>query len=207
MKISDSLICGPMVRVSSLPFRLLALEYGADIVFSEELIDFRLSNCVRVENDFLGTVDFMIPGEERPLFQTHSIEKGKVIVQIGTADAQRALTAAKIVENDVAGIDINMGCPKKFSVHGGMGAALLHEPDKIKEILETLAKNLKIPVTCKIRCLPSLEDTLKLVRIIENTGAHALIVHGRTKDERNPNKNRDEYIKEISQTCKIPVIA
>jgi len=39
-----------MVRISSLPFRLLALEYGADIVFSEELIDYRLTQCVRVEN-------------------------------------------------------------------------------------------------------------------------------------------------------------
>ena len=39
-----------MVRISSLPFRLLALEYGADLVFSEELIDYRLIQCVRVEN-------------------------------------------------------------------------------------------------------------------------------------------------------------
>lgn len=46
----DRLICGPMVRISSLPFRLLALEYGADIVFSEELVDYRFIQCVRVEN-------------------------------------------------------------------------------------------------------------------------------------------------------------
>jgi tRNA-dihydrouridine synthase 2 len=47
---ANRILCGPMVRISSLPFRLLALEYGADIVFSEELVDFRLIQCVRVEN-------------------------------------------------------------------------------------------------------------------------------------------------------------
>jgi len=50
MNYSNRILCGPMVRISSLPFRLLALEYGADIVFSEELIDYRLTQCVRVEN-------------------------------------------------------------------------------------------------------------------------------------------------------------
>lgn len=50
MNYSNQVLCGPMVRISSLPFRLLALEYGADLVFSEELIDYRLIQCVRVEN-------------------------------------------------------------------------------------------------------------------------------------------------------------
>jgi tRNA-dihydrouridine synthase 2 len=50
MDYSNRVICGPMVRISSLPFRLLALEYGADIVFSEDLIDYRLTQCVRIEN-------------------------------------------------------------------------------------------------------------------------------------------------------------
>ncbi len=52
----------------------------------------------------------------------------------GTADPQRALAVAKMVERDVAGVDINMGCPKEFSVKGGMGAALLSQPDKAKEV-------------------------------------------------------------------------
>ena len=55
----------------------------------------------------------------------------------------------------VSGIDINMGCPKPFSVKGGMGAALLTNSLKIKEILTHLISNLTIPVTCKIRILPS----------------------------------------------------
>ena len=82
------------------------------------------------------------------------------------------MNAARLVENDVAGIDINMGCPKKFSIQGGMGSALLDHPEKIKQvgkplktplslsifskILETLVTHLSIPVSCKIRCLPTL---------------------------------------------------
>lgn len=55
------------------------------------------------------------------------------------------------VQNDVAGLDINMGCPKEFSIKGGMGAALLAQPEKAKRILSTLCEGLNIPVTCKIR--------------------------------------------------------
>ena len=60
-----------------------------------------------------------------------------------------------------------------------MGAALLKQPEKVKEILTALVKNVSKPVTCKIRILPSLEETLKLVRIIEGTGVAAIGVHGR----------------------------
>jgi tRNA-dihydrouridine synthase 2 len=69
------------------------------------------------------------------------------------------------VENDVDAIDVNMGCPKSFSLKGNMGAALLSQPDLIVKILTKMIEAVKIPVTCKIRILPSLEDTLKLVKV------------------------------------------
>lgn len=69
------------------------------------------------------------------MLQIHKTrEKDRLIVQLGTSDGQRALNAARLVEKDVAGIDINMGCPKKFSLQGGMGSALLDHPDKIKQV-------------------------------------------------------------------------
>ena len=68
----------------------------------------------------------------------------------------------KLVEKDVAAVDVNMGCPKPFSVHSGMGAALLKTPDKAAAILDALVKALPIPVTCKIRILPTEEATLDL---------------------------------------------
>lgn len=60
-----------------------------------------------------------------------------------------------------------------------MGAALLTEPDKVRAILTALVQGVSKPVTCKIRLLPSQEDTLELVKIIESTGVTALAVHGR----------------------------
>lgn len=56
-----------------------------------------------------------------------------------------------MVENDIAAIDINMGCPKDFSMKGGMGASLLKNPERAKTILIALVENVNIPVTCKIR--------------------------------------------------------
>ncbi|XP_064611318.1 tRNA-dihydrouridine(20) synthase [NAD(P)+]-like [Liolophura sinensis] len=202
----DALIMGPMVRVSLLPARLLGLDYGADLVYSEEVIDFKILNCKRQENSILKTVDFVLP-DGTVVFQTCAREKGKVIFQMGTSNGKRALAAARKVEKDVAGIDVNMGCPKSFSLQGGMGAALLTKPDKIKEILTTLVDGLSIPVTCKIRILPSLEDTLSLVRLIESTGVKAIAVHGRTKEERPRHYNHNDYIKAVSAEVNIPVIA
>ncbi|XP_051025033.1 tRNA-dihydrouridine(20) synthase [NAD(P)+]-like isoform X2 [Acomys russatus] len=173
----NKLILAPMVRVGTLPMRLLALDYGADIVYCEELIDLKMLQCKRVVNEVLGTVDFVAP-DDRVVFRTCEREQSRVVFQMGTSDAERALAVARLVENDVAGIDVNMGCPKEYSTKGGMGAALLSDPDKIEKILSTLVKGTHRPVTCKIRILPSLEDTLTLVKRIERTGISAIAVHG-----------------------------
>lgn len=84
-----------------------------------------------------------------------------------------------IRKDDVSAVDLNCGCPKKFSVQGGMGAALLSNPDNLVKILENLVQHAGMPVTCKIRLLPNQEDTLKLVRRIVVTGIKALTVHCR----------------------------
>lgn len=98
------------------------------------------------------------------VFRTCALERDRVVLQLGTANAERALRVAKMMENDVAAIDINMGCPKEFSIKGGMGAALLANPDRAKDILRTLVQNTKVPITCKIR---SALHTLRcLVRFI-----------------------------------------
>ncbi|XP_063103622.1 tRNA-dihydrouridine(20) synthase [NAD(P)+]-like isoform X4 [Cavia porcellus] len=193
----NKLILAPMVRVGTLPMRLLALDYGADIVYCEdllrtssqgyadvfwlmldqELIDLKMLQCKRVVNEVLSTVDFVAP-DDRVVFRTCEKEQNRVVFQMGTSDAERALAVARLVENDVAGIDVNMGCPKEYSTKGGMGAALLSDPDKIEKILSTLVRGTCRPVTCKIRILPSLEDTLSLVKRIEKTGIAAIAVHG-----------------------------
>ncbi|KAF8571080.1 hypothetical protein P879_04160 [Paragonimus westermani] len=195
-----------MVRISTHPLRLLALKYGADYVFSEELIDQRILRSTRVVNDELNTVDFLLP-DGSVTFRTSAEERKRVVAQLGTPDAKQGLNAAKMLENDVVAIDVNMGCPKEYSIKGGMGAALLTQPDKVKDILTCLTTSLRVPVTCKIRILPKLEDTLALAKLIESTGVAALTVHGRTPGERPRHRNHDEVIRAISETVSIPVIA
>lgn len=82
---------------------------------------------------------------------------------------------------DVAGIDVNCGCPKRFSIQAGMGAALLKEPEKLELILRTLVSGVPtgLPVTAKIRLLPNIEDTLNLAKRLASTGIRALTVHAR----------------------------
>ncbi|XP_074864638.1 tRNA-dihydrouridine(20) synthase [NAD(P)+]-like isoform X3 [Carettochelys insculpta] len=199
-------ILAPMVRVGTLPMRLLALDFGADIVYCEELIDLKMVQCKRVLNEVLETVDFIAPNE-RVVFRTCEREKNRVVFQMGSADAERALAVAKLVENDVAAIDVNMGCPKEYSTKAGMGAALLSDPEKIECILSTLVKGICKPVTCKIRILPLVEDTVRLVKRIEKTGVAAIAVHGRKKEERPQHPVHCEVIKAISEAVTIPVIA
>jgi len=149
---NNSVILAPMVRANSLPFRLLCLEQGVHTVHSEEIIDRKLVNCRRVVNCALGTVDFIV--DKTVLFQTFpAMERGSLVLQLGTSTPESALKAARLVEQDVSGIDINMGCPKKFSIQAGMGAALLGTVDLACSIVSTLRAHLSIPVSAKIRLL------------------------------------------------------
>ncbi|XP_022620290.1 tRNA-dihydrouridine(20) synthase [NAD(P)+]-like [Seriola lalandi dorsalis] len=206
LSFSNITALAPMVRVGTLPMRLLALDYGADVVYCEELIDIKMAQCQRVVNEVLQTVDFVAP-DERVMFRTCEREKDRVVFQMGTADPDRALIVARLVEKDVAAVDVNMGCPKEYSTKGGMGAALLSDPDKIEAILRKLVAGVSIPVTCKIRILPSLEETVSLVRRIERTGVTAVAVHGRFKDERPRHPVHCDYIQAAAQAVSIPVIA
>jgi len=141
------------------------------------------------------------------VFRTHPSEKSKLVFQIGSANAELALEAALTVAQDVSAIDLNCGCPKRFSIHGGMGAALMEEPEKLCGILRKLVEHSGLPVTCKIRIFPDREQTLKLVKMIEATGIKALAVHCRYRDERPREKGHWDRFKEIVEAVSIPVIA
>ncbi|XP_050872382.1 uncharacterized protein LOC127074990 isoform X2 [Lathyrus oleraceus] len=207
MDYHNKLILAPMVRVGTLPLRLLAAEYGADITYGEEIIDHKIVKCDRRINELIGSTDFVEKGTESVVFRTCDQEKDRVVFQIGTSDAVRALTAAQLVCNDVAAIDINMGCPKPFSLSGGMGAALLSKPELISDILTTLRRNLTLPVTCKIRLLKSPHDTVELARRIEKTGVHAIAVHGRYVLDRPRDPAKWSGIADVVSALSIPVIA
>ncbi|XP_028245416.1 tRNA-dihydrouridine(20) synthase [NAD(P)+]-like isoform X3 [Glycine soja] len=162
--------------------------------------------CERRINEVIGSTDFVEKGTNNVVFRTCDEEKDRVVFQIGTSDAVRALTTAQLVCNDVAAVDINMGCPKSFSVSGGMGAALLSKPELIHDILTTLKRNLNTPVTCKIRLLKSPHDTVELARRIEKTGVSALAVHGRKVPDRPRDPAKWNEIADVVSALSIPVI-
>ena len=234
----DTLILAPMVRAGTLPLRLLSLAYGADCVYGEEIIDRKVLRTVRVTNDVLGTIDFVDAQEvvsKKPkakrkrathlkgscfssqdravVYRTCTAEKGRNVFQMGTANAVLAVQAASILHKDIAALDINMGCPKPFSVKGGMGAALLRTPELAADILSALRRNhAHLPVSTKIRLLsPFGEDvhaggdvgsaqvqrvvgveseqrmtqrTIEFALRMARAGAQAIAVHGRTNGER-----------------------
>lgn len=100
-----------------------------------------------------------------------------------------------------------MGCPKEFSIKGGMGAALLGTPDKAVAILRKLVNNLNIPITCKVRVMNTAEETIDLCRLLVDTGIAAIAIHGRTKDERPQHANRNHILKQVAEALDVPVIA
>ncbi|KAH6659910.1 hypothetical protein BKA67DRAFT_509108 [Truncatella angustata] len=190
------IVLAPMVRSGELPSRLLALHYGADLVWGPETIDKAMIGTTRKVHDDTKTIIWtrkQSQGMKQPaaevkeniLFQIHPEKEGrKLVFQMGTADPGLAVEAAKTVAADVAGIDVNAGCPKPFSVHCGMGAALLKTPDLLVSILEALVKNIaseyEIGISVKIRILETPAETEALVRRLVATGITGLTVHCRT---------------------------
>uniref|UniRef100_A0AAF5CWU0 B30.2/SPRY domain-containing protein n=1 Tax=Strongyloides stercoralis TaxID=6248 RepID=A0AAF5CWU0_STRER len=199
-------IClAPMVRAGRTPLRLLSLDYGADLVYTEEIVDKRLITAKRIENKLLNTIDYVNDAEI--VLRIAPEEKGKLVLQIGTDSPERSCEVLNKLSQDISSIDINMGCPKPFSILGGMGAALLSKPELAKEILESLVSVSKVPVSAKIRVLNNREDTLEFAKMVQRTGVSAIGVHGRRRDERPNDKNRVDEIKEVVDYLDIPVLA
>ena len=145
-----------------------------------------------------------------PIFWCHPVEKSRLIFQLGSSTPALAVEAALSVQDDVAGIDLNCGCPKPFSTHSGMGAALLSTPDLLCDILRALVDALYVPVSCKIRLMPTQEETLELVEKVCKTGISCLTVHARTRDMRSTEKalmHRLREVVEVATRHGIPVIA
>ncbi|KAK0539259.1 tRNA-dihydrouridine synthase 2 [Tilletia horrida] len=179
------LFLAPMVRIGTLPTRLLSLRYGADLVWGPEIVDRAIMAAERKVDPRTGLVDFLKDGKS--VFSTHPVEKSRLIFQLGSASPAQAYEAIRVVADDVAGVDLNCGCPKPFSTSGGMGANLLTTPDILCNVLRAMrhAAPPHVAVTCKIRLLPTQEDTIRLVRQIVQTGViNAITIHCRTKEMR-----------------------
>jgi tRNA-dihydrouridine synthase 2 len=207
----------PMVRASTTPLRVLALRYGADFVYTEEFIDRSLSSSVRIENKELGTIDYVkktiskkshkrLVGAPPLLLRIDpSLERGKLICQIGSGEPELALQAALHVHQDVDAIDLNMGCPMRFSVSGGMGSALLKDPDRACRIVRLLSEHMTpkgLPVSVKIRLLKDTASTVDLITALIQAGASAVAIHGRTVRDESHHPADWDTLKEVVQLAK-----
>ena len=93
-------------------------------------------------------------------------EDRPLTVQFCANDPDILLAAAKFVENDCDAVDINLGCPQGIAKKGNYGSFLLEKKDLIVSMVRKLKAELKVPVTCKIRCLPTEDQTLDLAMAI-----------------------------------------
>jgi tRNA-dihydrouridine synthase 2 len=212
VRYAGKLVLAPMVRSGEFPTRLLSIKYGADLVWSPEIVDKKMLECTREWNEKTKTVDFTVSQQGKGntekkaiIFRTSEAERDKIIFQVGSANPEIAVAACKMVAKDVAGIDLNCGCPKHFSMHAGMGAALLKTPDKLVAILEALVKEVGEPfnvsISVKIRLLETEEKTLELVDRLAQTGVKNLTIHCRTTPMRPREPVIRDTLAKVAEVC------
>ncbi|TMW99091.1 hypothetical protein EJD97_003062 [Solanum chilense] len=212
------LIVAPMVDNSELPFRLLCRKHGAQAAYTP-----MLHSRIFSENEKYRSLEFTTCKEDHPLF-----------VQFCANDPDTLLEAARRVEPYCDYVDINLGlscsnssllvvhpcrhdvgvgvgsmCPQRIARRGNYGAFLMDNLPLVKSLVEKLANNLDVPVSCKIRVFPNLQDTLSYAKMLEDAGCSLLAVHGRTRDEKDGKKFRAnwEAIKAVRDVVRIPVLA
>ncbi|KAL9461345.1 hypothetical protein AB3S75_004362 [Citrus x aurantiifolia] len=187
------LIVAPMVDNSELPFRMLCRRYGAEAAYTP-----MLHSRIFTESEKYRNEEFATCKEDRPLF-----------VQFCANDPEILLNAARRVEPYCDYVDINLGCPQRIARRGNYGAFLMDNLPLVKSLVEKLALNLNVPVSCKIRVFPNLQDTIKYAKMLEDAGCSLLAVHGRTRDEKDGKKFRADWnaIKAVKNALRIPVLA
>ncbi|KAM3212696.1 hypothetical protein ACQJBY_065634 [Aegilops geniculata] len=190
---SPRLVVAPMVDNSELPFRMLCRRYGADAAYTP-----MLHSRIFSENEKHRDMEFTTCKEDRPLF-----------VQFCANDPDILLQAAKLVEAHCDYVDLNFGCPQRIAKRGYYGAFLMDNLPLVKSLVQNLSENLCVPVSCKIRIFPRLEDTLAYAKMLEEAGASLVAVHGRTRDEKDGKKFRADWdaIKAVKDALRIPVLA
>jgi tRNA-dihydrouridine synthase 2 len=154
-----------------------------------------------------GTTVAAAETKESIIYRLHPARESKqLIFQIGTSKPELAVQAARLVAGDVAGIDVNAGCPKPFSTSGGMGAALLKTPDTLCAILEALVQQIgaefHIGISVKIRLLATPAETEALVRRLVATGITGLTIHCRTTPMRPRERAIRDQLRMIAGVCR-----
>lgn len=192
-RLANRVLLAPMAGITDLPFRKMAVRFGAGLVISEMIASEYLAN-----------------GDPGAVMRAEGEGVGLHAVQLAGCEARWLAEGAKIAEAAGAAIiDINMGCPAKHVTTGQAGAALLRDLDHAILLIEATVAAVAVPVTLKMR-LGWDENSIvapELARRAEAAGVASIAVHGRTRAQFYDGRADWNAIARVKNAVKIPVVA